>query len=73
MAKSIEEQVYDLLDNENKPLLYRKLPPLRDKKGNIIYCHFCLNHPSFKSKVPAVTYTEEGHIPRCAPCGRWVE
>lgn len=70
------EEVYKLLQRINAPkkIDFTPDPPLLDKKGNIIYCHFCSRHPVYKRRVPAVTYTHDKHpVPRCGPCGRWRE
>ena len=69
---SVEEEVYRMLIPEGGTP--EPPPPLRDKNGKIIYCHFCAGHPVQKRRVPAITYTKDNRrVPRCGPRGRWVE
>ena len=74
MSDSIEEQVYRMLMAQEEGSVPEPPEPLHDKNGKIIYCHFCANHPTYKRGVPAITYTQDSpRVPRCGPCGRWVE
>ena len=69
---SVEEEIYRMLIPEGGAP--EPPAPLRDKNGKIINCHFCSNHPIYKRGIPAITYTKDSPpVPRCGPCGRWVE